>query len=81
MKTNNELQTNPVELAKPLQILYILLLTVLILIPGVLFLLIRGHMDTGNYEERSLSPLPYSQEAKDAGLVTTLETFPTQFEA
>ena len=37
-------------------------------------------MDTGNYEERSLSPLPYSQEAKDAGLVTTLETFPAQFE-
>ena len=52
MKTNNELQTNSVELAKPLQILYVLLLAVLILIPGVLFLLIRGHMDTGNYEER-----------------------------
>lgn len=81
MKTNNELQTNPVELAKPLQILYVLLMAVLILIPGVLFLLIRGHMDTGNYEERSLSPLPYSQEAKDAGLVTTLETFPAQFES
>ncbi len=80
MKTNNELQTNPVELAKPLQILYVLLLAVLILIPGVLFLLIRGHMDTGNYEERSLSPLPYSQEANDAGLVTTPETFPAQFE-
>ncbi len=63
-----------------MQILYVILLAVLILLPGAFYCVIRGQVDTTNYEQRTLAVLPWSQEAKDSGQVTTIETFPTQFE-
>ncbi len=68
-------------LKKPLQIMYGLLLVVLVLAPVVVFYALKSHIDTENYEQRTLSPFPFSQEARDAGQETTIETFPSQFES
>ena len=78
---NEESKTKAVRpLNKGMQVLYILLMTALVLLPAVFFCVIRDHVDTTNYEQRTLASLPGSQEAKDAGMVTTVETFPSQFE-
>lgn len=81
LEHNMEMETKRDLTGKPVQILYIVLMAGLLLLPVAFFSLVKGHVDTENYEQRTLSPLPYSQEAKEAGMVTTLETFPTQFEA
>lgn len=79
--SRSEMETKPVELKKSVQILYLALLAVMVVLPVAFFAMIRSHVDTENYEQRTLSPLPYSQEAKAEGVVTTIETFPSQFEA
>ncbi len=70
--------------AKPLgrgmQRLYVLLLSAVLLLPAAVFLVIRGFVDTTNYEQRTLAVLPCSREAEEAGMVTTAETFPSQLE-
>lgn len=68
-------------LRKPVKILYIILFTVLVLLPVPLFALVRGRVDTENYEQRTLYPLPFTEEAEQYyGTSTTVDTFPTQFE-
>ncbi len=73
--------TQELLLRRPLQVLYVVLLAVLVLAPVLIFNVLKSHIDTENYEQRTLSPFPYSQEAKDAGVVTTIATFPSQFES
>lgn len=71
----------PADMKKPAKILYIVLFLVLIIIPVPLFLSVRGYVDTENYEERTLYPFPYTQEAAEYyGSATTADTFPQQFE-
>ena len=81
VSSNHPIDNQEPELRKGMQVLYIVLMTVMILAPMVLFAAVYRLVDTGNYEERTLSPLPYTQEAKDSGLVTTISTFPSQFES
>lgn len=70
-----------IAMKKPVQVLYAALLGALVAAPFGASYVLRNHLDTTNYEQRTLSPLPFTQEAKDSGLVTTIETFPSQFES
>lgn len=80
--TNVNANSYPVNMRKPVKILYVVLFLILVIIPVPLFLAVRGDVDTENYEERTLSPLPFTQEAEEYyGTSTTLDSFPTQFES
>lgn len=71
----------PAVMKRPVKIIYIVLFLALVIVPLPLFLVVRGQVDTTNYEERTLSPFPFTQEAEEYyGGATTLDSFPTQFE-
>ncbi len=80
-KTLNNTTTAQPQLRRGIQILYVILLTALVLVPMALYAAVYRLVDTNNYEQRTLAALPFSQEARESGLVTTIETFPSQFES
>ena len=63
---------------KPVQIFYIVVLTVFILLPGPLYMMVRSHIDTKNYENRDLASLP---DMITQGISrSSIDSFPNQFE-
>ena len=79
----NEVITDntPGEIRKPARVLYLVMFAGLILLPVVIFLLVRDYVDTENYEQRTLAAFPYSEESEADGVPTTIETFAEEFES
>lgn len=67
--------------SKTVKVLYIVLFTILVLLPVPIFSVVHSHVDTQNYEQRTLYPLPFTREASSYyGTASTADTFPKQFE-
>ena len=83
MDKSNQIQINTEQrdMKKGTKILHLVLFTVFILAPVLLFLLVRDYVDTENYEQRTLAAFPYSEESEADGVATTYETAASEFES